>query len=105
MKFSVKDFFSKCEPILNGKLHFSHSGTPNGYVKWVTFHYTMSNINRFFIPELTWKKPPSRLSVSNWFFQSIYSVQSQNQTPFRNGSANQPQLKQVSNDFISGIPL
>ena len=25
MKFSVKDFFSKCDQILNGKLHFSCS--------------------------------------------------------------------------------
>ena len=23
MKFSIKDFFSKCDQILNGKLHFS----------------------------------------------------------------------------------
>ena len=27
MKFSIKDFFSKCEHILNGKLHFWCSGS------------------------------------------------------------------------------
>ena len=26
MKFSIKNFFSKCDQILNGKLHFSCSG-------------------------------------------------------------------------------
>ena len=27
MKFSIKDFFNKCDHILNGKLHFLYSAT------------------------------------------------------------------------------
>ena len=27
MKFSIKDFFSKCDQVLNGKLHFLCSGS------------------------------------------------------------------------------
>ena len=35
MKFSIKDFFSKCDQILNGKLHFFCAVCTILYLHWI----------------------------------------------------------------------
>ena len=50
MEFSVKDFFSKCDQILNGKLHFLYSETSIGSLTNSFYDPALANISAFRLP-------------------------------------------------------
>ena len=50
MEFSVKDFFNKCDQILNGKLHFLYSETSIGSLTNSFYDPALANISAFRLP-------------------------------------------------------
>ena len=48
MKFSIKDFLSKCDQILNEKLHFLYSHNPNDQKEYIFLCITGTNKNWYY---------------------------------------------------------